>query len=74
MFVDVRDEDGTIVWEHGTDACQRMGITCTTYVRDGTIQQVIEALELALSQARGELRVFDDSNRVLDRGSATGKV
>jgi hypothetical protein len=54
LNVILEDETGKSIWSHG-DAPIRGGMACTSYLSDGTQQRIIDALLLALVQARFEL-------------------
>jgi hypothetical protein len=51
------------------------GFTSRSYVSDGTLTEIVRALEGALSQARGELSVaLDVTEPVADIGTSAAQV
>jgi hypothetical protein len=58
MKVIILDDDQT-VWERNEEG----GVACLSHCADGTQHQIIEMLERALEQAKGELACFDDPHR-----------
>jgi len=57
-------ENGEALWMR--DSVTLEGIASRGYLKDGTQQKIIAALEDALFQAKGELLCWDDSNAVTD--------
>lgn len=43
---------GAVIWFRDED--KKEGMACTGYIKDGTQQKIISALEDALKQAKGE--------------------
>ena len=68
MIVQVTSSTGELLWAYGEGG----GYACTAYVRDGTQQEIIRALQQALEQAEAELADWIDVDRVLDVGAGTG--
>lgn len=50
MIVRIYDERGDVLWSRGG----RSGVTSLSHREDGTIDEIILALELALHHAKGE--------------------
>ncbi|BCT19804.1 TPA: Rrf2 family transcriptional regulator [Enterobacter asburiae] len=63
------EQNGETIWMRDNETFE--GIACTSYVKDGTQQKIITALEDALNQAKGELLCWDDRDRVTDRSRTT---
>lgn len=59
MKVVIETPEG-IIWMRDADAGE--GIASTGYVRDGTQQKIIAALEEALFQAKGEALCWDNAD------------
>ena len=55
MVIVAKKADGQEVWSFGKINGQTSGMTSTKYREDGTLKEIISALELALFQAEGEL-------------------
>jgi hypothetical protein len=51
-------EGGSVIWMR--DSVNAQGILSTGYVKDGTQQKIIAALEEALFQAKGQLALTND--------------
>jgi hypothetical protein len=51
-------ESGSVIWMR--DSVNTEGILSTGYVKDGTQQKIIAALEEALFQAKGQLTLTND--------------
>ncbi|KOR02489.1 Rrf2 family transcriptional regulator [Pluralibacter gergoviae] len=51
---------GEVIWFRDSSTLE--GMACKSYVKDGTQQKIISALEDALTQARGESFLSDDIN------------
>ena len=51
-------EGGSVIWMR--DSVNEQGILSTGYVKDGTQQKIIAALEEALFQAKGQLALTND--------------
>jgi hypothetical protein len=64
MKIQAFDEAGNLIWSRGPVG----GVTSHSYGADGTLQQVEQALVLALAQCRGELAVAVDRDRVSETG------
>ncbi len=62
MNVSVQNKDGKPVWEYGVVNGQNSGMTSTRFRTDGTLQKVIDALNIALFQAKGELSLLPDES------------
>ncbi|MNJ49921.1 hypothetical protein D3C77_451790 [compost metagenome] len=67
MRVEVRDEAGNLIWSRSPVG----GVSSQAYGADGTLQQLEQALEMALVQCRGELAVSVDGDGVADLGGPT---
>lgn len=52
------EQNGKVIWMRDTTTLE--GVACTNYVKDGTQQRIITALEDALAQAKGELLCWDN--------------
>lgn len=63
MRVEISDS-GETLWLR--DSVTQEGIASLGYLKDGTQQKIITALEDALCQAKGELLCWDDMNAVPD--------
>ncbi|HEE0042150.1 TPA: Rrf2 family transcriptional regulator [Citrobacter freundii] len=57
-------EGGDVIWMRDSETLE--GIACTSYVKDGTQQKIITALEDALNQAKGEQLCWDNGDGVTD--------
>jgi len=62
MNVSVQNKDGKPVWEYGVINGQNSGMTSTLFRTDGTLKKVINALNIALVQAKGELSLLSDKS------------
>jgi hypothetical protein len=61
MKVQIVNEDGRVIWER--DSANKSGISSRSYINDGTQDKIIEALQHALEQAKGQALTFKNSNR-----------
>lgn len=52
--------NGEVIWYRDSD--KQEGMASVGYLRDGTQQKIIAALEGALSQAKGEKLCWNDGN------------
>ncbi|BBK13558.1 MULTISPECIES: immunoglobulin domain-containing family protein [Klebsiella] len=50
--------NGEVIWFRNGETLE--GMACTSYVKDGTQQKIITALDDALTQAKSEMLVFDN--------------
>ncbi|GAB7529411.1 hypothetical protein PS3A_18200 [Pseudomonas sp. 3A(2025)] len=67
MQVRVVDQGGQLIWARSPIG----GVTSLAYGADGTLKSIEQALELALTQCKGELATMN-RDRVSDiRGSTT---
>jgi hypothetical protein len=53
--VEIQNPDGTVIWSF-RDGVIATGHTSMSYLTDGTQESVIDALLVALAEARGQLR------------------
>lgn len=67
MNVQVRNSEGELVWSRTAVG----GMTSTSYAQDSTLRSILEMLEFAVRQCKGELSVADNVDRVCDGGAAT---
>jgi len=67
MEVQIRDEKGKLIWSRSDVG----GFTSPAYAFDTTLEQIRQALGLALEQCVGELAVSDDVDRVADVPAAS---
>lgn len=74
MRVEIRDEDGRLLWAVWSRWGVAGGMTSTTYRADGTLRRIIETLEGARQQAVGELAVFHEIDGVANIGAASTEV
>lgn len=51
-------ENGEVIWMR--NAITTEGVACTNYLKDGTQQKIIAALEEALFQAKGQLKISNN--------------
>ncbi|MBA0190370.1 Rrf2 family transcriptional regulator [Pectobacterium odoriferum] len=58
------ESSGEVIWYR--DAENLEGMASTGYIKDGTQQKIIAALEGALFQAKGQMLCWDDGNAVTD--------
>lgn len=59
MQVRILDESGEVIWSQG----EKSGMTFLSHREDGTIHQIIAALESALAETRNEsLRPISESS------------
>ncbi|MGE5987415.1 Rrf2 family transcriptional regulator [Klebsiella michiganensis] len=52
--------NGEVIWYRDSD--KQEGMASVGYLRDGTQQKIIAALEESLFQAKGQLNLPDDGN------------
>lgn len=57
MRVQIIDDNGNIIWEHGYRKGIRGGIANAPFIQDGTQQEIVNCISLARDQALGELSV-----------------
>lgn len=62
MEVQIRDQDGDVVWSRNPIG----GSTSTSYGESGVLRKIEKALVLALEQCRGELAVSNNADGMLD--------
>ena len=58
LMVTITNQAGDVIWEYGLRDGQTQGIACTQYAKNGVQELLINSLDLAISQAKGELRAF----------------
>lgn len=63
------EQSGETIWSRDNETLE--GVACISYIKDGTQQKIITALEDAINQAKGELLCWDDGDRVTDRSLTT---
>lgn len=51
------EREGKEIWYRDAEKCE--GMASTGYIKDGTQEKIIAALEEALAQAKGELLCWD---------------
>lgn len=73
MKVIVLNDRAEPIWERANFGGQYSGMTSTSYLQDGTHAKIIEALEEALIQVRGEASILNP-NAVLDGGSPAAEI
>ncbi|WP_261803237.1 Rrf2 family transcriptional regulator [Serratia nematodiphila] len=71
MKVIIETPEG-IIWMRNAETGE--GIASTGYVKDGTQQKIIAALEGALSQAKGEALCWDNVNGMPNSGGPSTNV
>lgn len=77
MIVRVYSEVGALLWERRfKDGETPSGVYAVNYLKDGTQNQIIDALREALDQAHGQLSClrFEKTNVVSYIGLASAKV
>ncbi|HBV9941865.1 TPA: Rrf2 family transcriptional regulator [Klebsiella aerogenes] len=52
--------NGEVIWFRNGETLE--GMACTSYLKDGTQQKIITALEDALNQAKGEQLCWNDGD------------
>ena len=57
MKSQVFDDDDKLIWEYGCKNNIRQGLACTSYIKNGIQQKIIDSLILALEQANGEMQM-----------------
>jgi len=70
MKVQIVDGSGGVIWSRGRE--DQSFFTSRAYAQDGTLSEIISALEDALEQAKGELLTWHDSDVVLNTGATSG--
>ncbi len=70
MEIQVRNEVGDLIWSRNSVG----GLTSQAYGVDGTLQQIEQALALALAQCRGELAIAVDGYRMGDASGSSAQV
>jgi hypothetical protein len=74
MTITIQDEKGAAIWSF-TGGNNTSGLTSMAYLTDGTQQRIIDALLLAVAEARGQLRSpFQITNVVPYVRPAPGEV
>lgn len=58
------EKDGETIWMRDGETLE--GMACTGYAKDGTQQKIITVLEEALTQAKGELLCWNNSDAMTD--------
>lgn len=71
MRVDVKSDDGELLWAVWDGPAGQGGITSRTYGADGTLRLIQIALAAARQQLDGELAVFDVADGIFDMRAAT---
>ncbi|WP_273906439.1 MULTISPECIES: Rrf2 family transcriptional regulator [Enterobacter] len=67
MKVEIKN-GGEVIWARDSNSLE--GIASRGYLKDGTQQKIITALEEALSQAKGELLCSDDADSMTNIGTS----
>ncbi|MCK6925395.1 Rrf2 family transcriptional regulator [Enterobacter roggenkampii] len=67
MKVEIKN-GGEVIWARDSNSLE--GIASRGYLKDGTQQKIITALEDALSQAKGELLCSDDADAMTNIGTS----
>lgn len=65
-------ENGEVIWMR--NATTSVGVACTNYLKDGTQQKIIAALEEALSQAKSEMLSWNDTDGMFDVCTTSAKI
>ncbi|KAA5961022.1 MULTISPECIES: Rrf2 family transcriptional regulator [Pantoea] len=65
MKIEISENDN-VIWMR--DTANKLGIASKGYLKDGTQQKIIAALEDALAQAKGEALSWNNVNTVFDVG------
>ena len=74
LMVEV-SQNGKTLWRHGFTDGIRQGLSSKSYRTSGLLSNILNALQLATSQARGELGLTtDDPIGVLDSSTVPGEV
>ena len=73
MNVEIKNNSNKLIWSYGIVNDQPQGVDNRSYANDGTQEKIVEALELALYQAKAVLSLYN-SYRVLDSGSSTSQI
>ncbi|MCR1304027.1 MULTISPECIES: Rrf2 family transcriptional regulator [unclassified Enterobacter] len=67
MKVEIKN-GGEVIWARDSNSLE--GIASRGYLKDGTQQKIITALEEALGQAKGELLCSDDADSMTNIGTS----
>ncbi|EOQ50823.1 hypothetical protein WC7_01687 [Citrobacter sp. KTE151] len=71
MKVECLDDNDQLLWSY--DTTNQQNITDMCFLKDGTQQTIITALENACTQAKGQILLSDDVNGVSDICTMTGR-
>ncbi|PHI31052.1 hypothetical protein [Budvicia aquatica] len=63
------EDGGHTIWFRDNES--KDGMACTGYIKDGTQEKIISALEDALFQAKGESLAWDNRDGVSDISAST---
>lgn len=75
MKILIYADDGSLLWSRQLKNGQASGVTSADYLRDGTQRKIIDALDDALREAKGQLRcTLDVTDVVSNVGAATAKI
>jgi hypothetical protein len=75
MKVSIHADDGELLWSRQIRHGQALIVTSANYLRDGMQHKIIDALDSALREARGQLRcTFDVADAISDIGAPTAKI